>query len=118
MDKFTATNVLNKRRTADRMARINDRVARAEKQLDAICRKRGANIDTLTRNICKVEAKALDTARMHLSGKEPGTTNESNHLTTLAAKLRADDRHAQMINEANAQRGFKGMIAQALAAMK
>lgn len=49
MDKFTATNVLNKRRTADLMARINDRVARAEKQLDAICRKRGTTFDALSR---------------------------------------------------------------------
>ena len=117
MDKFTATNVLNKRRTADLMARINDRVARAEKQLDAICRKRGTTFDALTRDIRTADAKALDAARKHLTGKAPRTADESNHLAALAAKQRADDQRARAINEANAQRGIKGMLNKLLASM-
>lgn len=117
MDKFTATNVLNKRRTADLMARINDRVARAEKQLDAICRKRGTTFDALTRDIRTADAKALDAARKHLTGKAPRTADESNHLAALAAKYGQTETQIQAINEANAQRGIKGMLQKLLAGM-
>lgn len=114
MDKFTATNVLNKRAQAQR---IYDRIVRAEKQLDAICRKRGTTFDALTRDIRTADAKALDAARKHLTGKAPRTADESNHLAALAAKQRADVQRAQAINEANAQRGIKGLLAKALAAL-
>lgn len=114
MDKFTATDVLNKRAQAQR---IYDRIARAEKQLDAICRKRGTTFDALTRDIRTADAKALDAARKHLTGKAPRTADESNHLAALAAKYGADNQRAQAINEANAQRGIKGLLAKALAAL-
>lgn len=117
MDKFTATNVLNKRRTADPMARINDRVARAEKQLDAICRKRGTTFDALTRDIRTADAKALDAARKHLTGKAPRTADESNHLAALAAKYGQTETHIQAINEANSQRGIKAMLNKLMASL-
>ncbi len=117
MDKFTATNVLNKRRTADLMARINDRVARAEKQLDAICRKRGTTFDALTRDIRTADAKALDAARKHLTGKAPRTADESNHLAALAAKYGQTETHIQAINEANSQRGIKAMLNKLMASL-
>ena len=97
MDKFTATNVLNKRRTADLMARINDRVARAEKHVDAICRKRGTTFDALTRDI--------------------RTADESNHLAALAAKYGRTETHIQAINEANSQRGIKAMLNKLMASL-
>ncbi len=117
MDKFTATNVLNKRRTADLMARINDRVARAEKQLDAIYRKRGTTFDALTRDIRTADAKALDAARKHLTGKAPRTADESNHLAALAAKYGQTETHIQAINEANSQRGIKAMLNKLMASL-
>jgi hypothetical protein len=115
MDKFTATNVLNKRAQAQR---VYDCIARIEKQLDAIRRKRGTTFDALTRDIRTADAKALDAARKHLTGKAPRTADESNHLAALTAKCEADVQRAQAINEANAQRGINGLLAKALAAMK
>lgn len=114
MDKFTATNVLNKRAQAQR---IYDRISRAEKQLDTLCRKLGTTFDALTRDIRTADAKALDAARKHLTGKAPRTADESNHLAALAAKYGQTETHIQAINEANAQRGIKGLLAKALAAV-
>ena len=114
MDKFTATNVLNKRAQAQR---IYDRVARAEKQLDAICRKRGTTFDALTRDIRTADAKALDAARKHLTGKAPRTADESNHLAALAAKYGQTETHIQAINEANSQRGIKAMLNKLMASL-
>ena len=114
MDKFTATNVLNKRAQAQR---IYDRIVRAEKQLDAICRKRGTTFDALTRDIRTADAKALDAARKHLTGKAPRTADESNHLAALAAKYGQTETHIQAINEANSQRGIKAMLNKLMASL-
>lgn len=114
MDKFTATNVLNKRAQAQR---IYDCILRAERQLDAICRKRGTTFDALTRDIRTADAKALDAARKHLTGKAPRTADESNHLAALAAKYGQTETHIQAINEANSQRGIKAMLNKLMASL-
>ena len=114
MDKFTATNVLNKRAQAQR---IYDRISRAEKQLDTLCRKRGTTFDALTRDIRTADAKALDAARKHLTGKAPRTADESNHLAALAAKYGQTETHIQAINEANSQRGIKAMLNKLMASL-
>lgn len=144
MDKFTATNVFNKRMTADQMRQVNainnrldviESRIKARKVADAkrkvvsgrmaviaaatakLCKQKGIRLDALTRDTRTADAKALDGARHHLTGKAPRTADESNHLAALAAKYGADNQRAQAINEANAQRGIKGLLAKALAAL-
>lgn len=103
-------------RTAD--ARTLARISRAEDQLRELCRRRGASFDALTRDTRTEDAKALDTARVHLTGKAPRTADESNHLAALAARNVASAEAIQKINETNAQRGLRGMLERALAAIR
>lgn len=145
MDKFTATKVLTKRRFSDqerqmvqainhRLTSIEHRLMSRKKAADSarsievrlsgiesrardLCRKRGVSFDALVQDTRTGDAKALDAARKHLTGKAPRTADESNHLAALAAKYRDDDRRAREINEANSQRGIKGMLQKLLDGM-
>ncbi len=102
----------------ERIKAFDARLTRAEELTRQICRKRGVSHDALTRDIRTADARALDTARKHLTGKASRTADECNHLAALATKQRADDQRARAIDEANAQRGIKGILARALAAVK
>ena len=107
---------LNAQRVADAralMARLN----KVEDQLREVCRRRGVSFDALTRDARTADAKALDAARKHLTGKAPRTADESNHLAALNAKNGQSVAQIQAINEANAQRGIKGMLQKLLASM-
>lgn len=98
-------------------ARTLARISRVEDQLREVCRRRGVSFDALTQDARSADAKALDVARTHLTGKAPSTADESNHLAALAARNAATDDTVRKINEANEQRGLRGMLAKALAAL-
>jgi hypothetical protein len=117
MDRLTATHNARQAGQRARIKAFDARLNRAEELTRQLCRKRGTTLDALTRDTRTADAKALDASRLHLTGKAPRTADESNHLATLAAKQRADDQRARTINEANAQRGIKGLLAKALAAL-
>lgn len=111
------TRRANDARIADARA-IMARINRVEDQLRELCRRRGVAVDGLTRDTRTADAKALDGARKHLTGKAPRTADESNHLAALAAKYGQTEMHIQAINEANSQRGLRGMLERALAAIR
>jgi len=115
MDRLTATHNARQAGQRARIKAFDARLNRAEELTRQICRKRGLSHDALTHDIRTADAKALDTARKHLTGKAPRTADESNHLAALAAKQQADDQRARAINEAKGQRGFKGMLQKLLA---
>lgn len=94
------------------------RISKVEDQLREICRRRGVAFDSLTRDTRSADANALDGARMHLTGKAPRSSDESNHLAALAARNVASEEAIRKINEANAQRGLRGVLAKALAALQ
>jgi hypothetical protein len=75
------------------------------------------SFDALTRAARTADARALDAARKNLTGKAPRTADESNHLAALNAKNGQSVAQIQAINEANAQRGIKGMLQKLLASM-
>lgn len=106
----------NAARVAD--ARTLARISKVEDQLREVCRRRGVAVDGLTRDTRTDDAKALDGARAHLTGKAPRTSDESNHLASLAARNVASEDAIRKINEANEQRGLRGMLAKALAALQ
>lgn len=76
------------------------------------------SFDALTRDTRSEDAKALDGARAHLTGKVSTNADESNHLAALAARNVASENAIHKINEANEQRGLRGMLAKALAALQ
>ena len=145
MDKFTATKVFRKqrftdqerqmveainlrltaleqrtqrRKSADHAHRLKAKMSELETQVRELCRRRGVSFDSIARDHRTADAKALDAARQNLTGKAPRTADESNHLSALAAKQRADVQRTREINEANAQRGIiKDLLAKALAAV-
>lgn len=107
----------NAQRVADAralMAKLN----KVEDQLREICRRRGVSFDAMTRDARTADAKKLDGARKHLTGKAPRTADESNHLAALAARNVASDEAIRKINAANEQRGLRGMLERALATIR
>lgn len=120
MEKYTATKVFTKHRATgkERNEAIGARLTVLEGALRKICVKRGVSFDALTRDTRTADAKALDAARQHLTGKAPRTADESNHLAALAAKNIADGQRAAVVNEVNAQRGIKGMINKLLTSLQ
>jgi hypothetical protein len=107
----------NNSRTNDVRA-INARLGKAEDSLRELCRRRGVTVDGLTRDTRTADAKALDGTRKHLTGNAPRTADESNHLASLAARNVASTETIQKINEANSQRGLRGMLERALAVIR
>ena len=107
----------NTRRANDAKA-IMARIDKAEDHLRELCRRRGVVVDGLTRDTRTADGKALDGTRKHLTGKAPRTADESNHLASLAARNVASTETIQKINEANSQRGLRGMLERALAAIR
>lgn len=98
-------------------ARTLARISKVEDQLREVCRRRGVSFDALTRDTRTDDAKALDGARAHLTGKVSTNADESNHLAALAARNVASEDAIHKINEANEQRGLRGMLAKALVAL-
>ena len=88
------TRRANDARIADARA-IMARINRAEDQLRE---RRGVVVDGLTRDTRTADAKALDGARKHLTGKAPRTADESNHLAALAESPRVL-RRLQLLRE-------------------
>lgn len=99
-------------------ARTLARVSRVEDQLREVCRRRGVSFDALTRDTRSEDAKALDGARAHLTGKVSTNADESNHLAALAARNAATDATIQQINEGNRQTGVRALLERALAAIR
>lgn len=106
----------NASRTVD--ARTLARINRVEDQLREVCRRRGVSFDALTKDTRSADAKALDVARAHLTGKAPATADESNHLAALAARNAATDATIKQINESNGQTGVRALLERALAAIR
>ena len=117
MDRLTATHNARQAGQRARIKAFDARLNRAEELVRQLCRKRGTTFDALTRDIRTADAKALDAARKHLTGKAPRTADESNHLAALAAKYGQTETHIQAINEANSQRGIKAMLNKLMASL-
>lgn len=87
-------------------------------RLTATHKARQAGQRALTIDARTADAKSLDAVREHLTGKAPPrTAEESNHLAALTAKNAQDVARIQAINDANAQRGIKGMLQKLLSDM-
>ena len=117
MDRLTATHNARQSGQRARIKAFDARLNRAEELTRQLCRKRGTTLDDLTRDMLTADAKPLDASRQHLTGEAPRTANESNHLAALAAKYGQTETQIQAINEANAQRGIKGMLQKLLGGM-